>query len=81
MLTGSSLEKYAKLTRIGKQTTFDWRHKILSALGKLQKERMLSGICESDVVFIECSEKGNQNLDRESQKRKEASMMVKLPFS
>jgi transposase-like protein len=69
MLAGYSLEKCAKLTGISKQTAFDWRHKILSALGKFQKEQMLSGICESDDVFIEFSEKGNQNLEREPRKR------------
>ena len=51
MLAGYSLEKCAKLTGISKQTSFDWRHKILSALGKFQKNQILSGICESDDVF------------------------------
>ena len=69
MLAGYSLDKCAKLTGISKQTSFDWRHKILSALGKFQKEQMLSGICECDDVFIEFSEKGNQNLEREPRKR------------
>lgn len=57
ILAGHSLEKCANLTGICKQTSFDWRHKILAALGKFQKEQMLSGICESDDVFIEYSEK------------------------
>jgi hypothetical protein len=65
MLAGFSLEKCAKLTGISKQTSFDLRHKILSALGKFKKEQMLSGICESDDFFIEFSEKGNQNIERE----------------
>lgn len=69
MLAGYSLEKCATLTGISKQTSFDWRHKILSALGKFQKEQMLSGICESDDVFVKFSEKGNQNLTREPRKR------------
>ena len=56
MLAGYSLEKCAKLTGISKQTSFDWRHKILSALGKFQKEQILSGICESDDVFIQFSQ-------------------------
>jgi hypothetical protein len=30
---------------------------------------MLPDICESDDVFIEFSEKGNQNLEREPRKR------------
>jgi transposase-like protein len=69
MLSGYSLEKCAKLTGISKQTAFDWRHKILSALGKFQKSQTLSGICESDDVFLEFSEKGNQNLERKARKR------------
>ena len=77
MLAGYSLEKCALLTGISKQTAFDWRHKILSALGKYQKNQMLSGICESDDVFIEFSEKGNQNLDRKSRKRGESIFVKK----
>jgi transposase-like protein len=69
MLAGYSLEKCAKLTGISKQTSFDWRHKILSALGKFQNDQMLSGIYESDDVFIEFSEKGTQNLEREPRKK------------
>lgn len=69
MLEGYSLDKCAELTGISKQTSFDWRHKILSALGKFQKDQMLSGICESDDVFIEFSEKGSQNLKRTPKKR------------
>lgn len=69
MLAGHSLVKCAKLTGISKQTAFDWRHKILAALGKFQKDQMLSGICESDDVFVEFSEKGSQKLEREPKKR------------
>ena len=69
MLAGYSLEKCAELTGISKQTSFDWLQKILSVLGKFQKEQMLSGICESDDVFIEFSEKGNQNIERKPRKR------------
>lgn len=68
-LNGLSLEKCAKLTGICKQTSFDWRHKILAALGKQQNDVSLSGICETDEVFIAYSEKGNQNLEREPRKR------------
>lgn len=69
MLSGYSLDKCAELTGISKQTAFDWRHKILSALGKFQKVQELSGICESDDVFFEYSEKGNKNLERKPRKR------------
>lgn len=68
-LNGFSLVKCAELTGISKQTSFDWRHKILSALGKQQQEIVLSGICETDDVFLEYSEKGNKHLTREPKKR------------
>ena len=76
MLAGYSLEICAKLTGISKQTSFDWRHKILSALGKFQKEQMLSGIVERDDVFIEFSEKGNRNLERELRKRGKSVFVI-----
>ena len=69
MLAGHSLEKCAKLTGVCKQTSFDWRHKILAAFGKFQSEQMLSGICESDDVFFEYSEKGSKDLKGEARKR------------
>jgi len=68
-LSGYSLVKCAQLTGISKQTSFDWRYKILSALRKQQKEVTLSGICETDDVFLAYSEKGNQHLTREPKKR------------
>ena len=77
MLAGYSLEKCAKLTGISKQMAFDWCHKILSALGKYQKDQMLSAICESDDVFMAYSEKGNQNLAREARKRGKSVFMKK----
>lgn len=68
-LEGYSLEKCAKFTGICKQTSFDWRHKILAALGKYQDEQKFSGILEADEIFFEHSEKGNKNIERTSRKR------------
>ena len=68
-LEGYSLEKCAKLTGICKQTSFDWRHKILATLGKYQDEQKFSGILEADEMFFEHSEKGNKNLERTPRKR------------
>ena len=68
-LDGYSLNKCAKLTGISKQTSFDWRHKILSALGKYQDVQKFSGILEVDEIFFEHSEKGNKHLERKSRKR------------
>ena len=70
-LNGYSLVKCTQLTAISKQTSFDWRHKILFALSKQQQEITLSGICETDDFFLEYSEKGNQNLTREQKKTKQ----------
>jgi transposase-like protein len=77
MLEGYSLDKCIKLTGISKLTSFDCRHKILAALGKVQKEQMLSGICENDAVFIEFSEKGNQSPKRLPKKRGKSAFIKK----
>jgi len=68
-LNGHSLVKCAVITGVSKQTSFDWCYKILAALGKQQNDIVLSGIYETDEVFITYSEKGNQNLEREPRKR------------
>ena len=68
MLKGGSIRQCADLTGISIQTSFDWRHKILSSMVKAQAEE-LSGICESDDVFFDVSEKGQKALDRPSRKR------------
>jgi len=69
MFEGHSINKCAELTCIAYQTAFDWRHKILASMGKQQRETVLSGICESDDVFITHSEKGNKHLARKPRKR------------
>jgi transposase-like protein len=68
MFEGYSLEKCAKLTGISKQTSFDWRHKILSSLRSLSPKEF-SGISEIDDIFFNYSEKGSRNLEREARKR------------
>jgi transposase-like protein len=69
MLQGYSLRKCAILTGISLQTSFDWRHKVLTAVGKFNQEVTFSGIVESDEIFITHSEKGNRNLSRPARKR------------
>ena len=69
MFEGHSIKKCAELTGIAYQTAFDWRHKILAGLAKQQEHTVLSGICESDDVFITYSEKGNKHLTRKPRKR------------
>jgi transposase-like protein len=68
MFEGHSLRKCAELTGISLQTSFDWRHKILSRLRHEAPEKF-SGICELDDISFNFSEKGSRNLDREPRKR------------
>ena len=68
MMKGYSIRKCAELTGVSIQTSFDWRHKILSSMVKAQADQ-LSGICESDDVFFDFSEKGKRALERPSRKR------------
>lgn len=69
MLAGKSIRSCAKEVGISIQTSFDWRHKILSSFNKQQDEIRLSGICESDDVYFTFSNKGERNLDRQARKR------------
>jgi transposase-like protein len=68
MFEGYSLERCAKETGISKQTSFDWRHKILSSLRSLSPKEF-SGISEVDDIFFNYSEKGSRNLQRKARKR------------
>lgn len=68
MLAGHSIRKCAELTGICLQTSFDWRHKILCSMKEAHAEQ-LSGICESDDMFFDYSEKGKRELDRSPRKR------------
>jgi transposase-like protein len=68
MFAGHSIKKCAKLTGISIQTSFNWRHKVLSSLQSLSPERF-EGITESDDIFFNYSEKGNKNLERPPRKR------------
>ena len=77
LLSGHSIRKCAKETGISLQTSFDWRHKILSSFNKHQKEVVLSGICESDDVYFTFSNKGERNLNRPARKRGKGIFEVK----
>jgi len=68
MFEGHSIKKCAKLTGISIQTSFDWRHKVLSSLQSLSPESF-EGITESDDIFFNYSEKGKRYLDRPPRKR------------
>jgi len=68
MFDGHSIAKCAELTGISIQTSFDWRHKILSSLQSLSPEKF-EGISESDDIFFNYSEKGSKTLSRKPRKR------------
>jgi len=68
MFEGHSIAKCAELTGISIQTSFDWRHKVLSSLQSLSPEKF-DGIIESDDIFFNYSEKGARGLDRAPRKR------------
>ena len=68
MFEGHSIAKCAELTGISIQTSFDWRHKILSSLQSQSPEKF-EGITESDDIFFNYSEKGSKTLDRAPRKR------------
>ncbi len=70
LLSGYSIRKSAKETGIALQTSFDWRHKLLTSFSSVSVEEF-QGIVESDDLFFSYSEKGNRNLDRKPRKRGE----------
>lgn len=68
MLMGHTIRKCAELTGLSAQTSFDWRHKALSAFSEAAPEGF-SGIVESDDIFFLHSEKGSRKLERKPRKR------------
>ena len=70
LLSGHSIRQSAKETGISIQTSFDWRHKLLTSFSSVSVEEF-QGIVESDDLFFSFSEKGNRNLDRKPKKRGE----------
>jgi len=68
MEQGMSLKAIADELEICIQTSFNWRHKILSSLGRFTPEK-LSGEVESDEFEISISKKGSKIIDRKPRKR------------
>jgi transposase-like protein len=67
---GLPIKKIAKKLKISIQTSFDWRHKVLSSL-EHYIPKQLSEVIECDELELPVSEKGNQSLDRPARKRSE----------
>ena len=59
MQQGMSIKKIAKELGICIQTSFDWRHKILSSLSKFTPET-LSNVVECDELELSLSSKGRR---------------------
>ncbi len=70
LLSGYSIRKSAEETGVSIQTSFDWRHKLLTSFSSVSVEEF-QGIVESDDLFFDYSEKGNRHLDRKPKKRGE----------
>lgn len=68
MEQGMPIKKIAKELNISIQTSFDWRHKILSSLEQFVPER-LSDEVECDELELPLSNKGSKRLNREPRKR------------
>ena len=68
MEKGMSIKKIAKELDISIQTSFDWRHKILSSLDQFTPD-VLSDEVECDELELALNEKGNKSLTRAPRKR------------
>jgi transposase-like protein len=65
---GMSIKKTAREIGISIQTSFDWRHKILSTLSSFTPQT-LSNVVECDELELSLSNKGCRNLERDPRKR------------
>ena len=68
MEKGMPIKKIAAELDISIQTSFDWRHKILSSLSQFTPEQ-LSDEVECDELELALNEKGSRTLDRAPRKR------------
>lgn len=66
MIDGKSIRKCAEILGITLATSFNWRHKILSAI---ESNVEFEGILESDETYFNESQKGNKKLTRKARKR------------
>ena len=68
MEQGMPIKKIAKELGICIQTSFDWRHKILSSLEQFAPKELCNEV-ECDELEMALSNKGSRNLDRKPRKR------------
>lgn len=68
MEKGMPIKKIAKALDISIQTSFDWRHKILSSLTQFTPAQLTDQV-ECDELELALNEKGSRSLDRLPRKR------------
>ena len=68
MEKGMPIKKIASTLGISIQTSFDWRHKILSTLNELAPKQLHEEV-ECDEMELSLSHKGSRNLKRKPRKR------------
>lgn len=68
MEQGMPIKKIAKELSISIQTSFDWRHKILSSLNQFVPDKLTSEV-ECDELELALSNKGCRNMARKPRKR------------
>lgn len=68
MERGMPIKMIAKELGISIQTSFDWRHKVLSSLDQFVPEQ-LSSMVECDELELPLRNKGSRNLNRKPRKR------------
>ena len=68
MEKGMPIKKIAKELGISIQTSFDWRHKILSSLAQFTPAQLTDEV-ECDELELALNEKGSKSLEREPRKR------------
>lgn len=68
MQEGKSIKRIASIMGINVKTSFDWRHKILSALAEKEPAK-LGELVECDEMELALSNKGELGLERKGRKR------------
>lgn len=63
LISGYSIRKCAALTGISIQTSFDWRHKLLTSFNSASTEGF-RGIIEQNELYFQYSEKGKRKLEK-----------------
>jgi len=66
MLEGHSLRKSAEILGVRHERLFYWRHKVLTALKKMESVTPFEGIVEMDETYFAYSEKGSRKVENDA---------------